>query len=242
MKINKKKISIVGGIVIIILLLGIFLVYPYIVFKRNEDTLLNAAKRYYTVNTSMLPTGNRIKTLKLTDLYKYKFIDKDLKIPLSNDLCQIDNSWVKVKKVGNEYKYYTYLRCGVFSSNIDHNGPKITLNGDMKITINKGDEYKELGVSSVSDDTDGKIDINKVEINNKKVNTKKIGVYKVTYTIEDSLKNKTKVVRTINVVSRLNHEIKVGTNGKNMYVGSVSNNYIRVSGMLFRIVGLDGDK
>ena len=54
--------------------------------------------------------------------------------------------------------YYTYLKCGIFSSKVDHEGPVIKLKGEDLITINKGEKFKDPGIDSVSDNTDGKID------------------------------------------------------------------------------------
>ena len=73
----------------------------------------------------------------------------------------------KVRQEDGEYKYYTYLKCGAISSIVDHDGPKITLNGDDEITIDKGDKYKELGVKSVVDNSDGKLDVNDVVIDSR---------------------------------------------------------------------------
>ena len=61
-------------------------------------------------------------------------------------------------------RYYTYLKCGIISSNVDHKGPEITLNGDDEVNINLGSKYDEEGVKSVVDNTDGKIDVYKRQV------------------------------------------------------------------------------
>lgn len=227
---------------VLILFIWFFFVSPFIAFKKNEKTMLNAAKRYFEVNSSELPTGDRIKTLKLTTLYRKSFLKEDLKLPYSSKICDLDEGWVKVKKENNEYKYYVYLKCGALSSKVDHEGPEITLNGEDTITINKGDEYKELGVKSVVDNTDGKMKVKDVTIDSSKVDTNTIDKYKVTYTIKDSFNNETVKTRTVKVVSVLKTVVNKDTNKTGIYTGVDVNNYIEFSGMLFRIVGLDSNK
>lgn len=233
------KISVVC--LILVLFIWLFLLNPFIAFKKNEKTMLNAAKRYFEINSNELPTGNRVKTLSLKTLYYKSFIKEDLKLPNSSKTCSISDSWVKVKKVDNEYKYYVYLKCGALSSNVDSKGPEITLNGDDVITINRGDKYKELGVKSVVDNTDGKLKVSNVTIDNSKVKTNKVGTYKVTYTISDSFNNETVKTRTVKVVASLNNIVKKDTGTSKVYKGVTVNNYIEFSGMLFRIVGFDSN-
>ena len=233
------KISVVC--LILVLFIWLFLLNPFIAFKKNEKTMLNAAKRYFEINSNELPTGNRVKTLSLKTLYYKSFIKEDLKLPNSSKTCSISDSWVKVKKVDNEYKYYVYLKCGALSSNVDSKGPEITLNGDDVITINRGDKYKELGVKSVVDNTDGKLKVSNVTIDNSKVKTNKVGTYKVTYTISDSFNNETVKTRTVKVVASLNNIVKKDTSTSKVYKGVTVNNYIEFSGMLFRIVGFDSN-
>ena len=233
------KISVVC--LILVLFIWLFLLNPFIAFKKNEKTMLNAAKRYFEINSNELPTGNRVKTLSLKTLYYKSFIKEDLKLPNSSKTCSISDSWVKVKKVDNEYKYYVYLKCGALSSNVDSKGPEITLNGDDVITINRGDKYKELGVKSVVDNTDGKLKVSNVTIDNSKVKTNRVGTYKVTYTISDSFNNETVKTRTVKVVASLNNIVKKDTGTSKVYKGVTVNNYIEFSGMLFRIVGFDSN-
>ena len=233
------KISVV--VLILILFLWFFLISPFMAFKSNEKIMLDAAKRYFEINGNELPTGNRVKTLSLKTLYYKSFIKEDLKLPISSKTCSVSDSWVKVKKVDGNYKYYVYLKCGALSSNVDSKGPNITLNGDEVITLNRGDKYEELGVKSVVDNTDGKLNINDVVIDNSKVKTNKIGTYKVTYTISDSFNNETVKTRTVKVIASLDTIVKKDVGESKVYKGLSVNNYIQFSGMLFRIVGFDSD-
>ena len=238
---QKKKIKIVVIVVIIVLILWFMVISPILNFKKNEKILENAAKRYYEINTGQLPTGKKIKTVQLQTLYDKNFISDDLRSSYTKKVCDIRNSWVKVKRENDDYKYYTYLKCGIFSSKVDHEGPVIKLKGEDLITINKGEKFKDPGIDSVSDNTDGKIDIKDVVIDSKKLNVNKIGTYEITYKVKDSFNNETVKIRTVKVTETLNHIVKKDTKGKNVYQGVQYNNYVKVDGILFRIVGINND-
>ena len=235
-----KQIRLVVTLIIIGLFIWFLVLSPYITFKKNENTMLEAAKRYYELNSDKLPTGTRMSTADLQTLARESYIKEDFYVPFSKKPCSITKSWVKVKHTNSGYKYYTYLQCGVLKSTTDHTGPVITLNGSNEITINKGDTYKEPGVKKVVDNTDGQIDVKEVEITGD-VNTSKVGTYTITYSVMDSFKNETVKTRTIKVVQQLKNTVeKVTKIGQ--YVGKVTNNYIKFSGMDFRIVGIvDGN-
>lgn len=235
-----KQIRLVVTLIIIGLFIWFLVLSPYITFKKNENTMLEAAKRYYELNSDKLPTGTRMSTVDLQTLARESYIKEDFYVPFSKKPCSITKSWVKVKHTNSGYKYYTYLQCGVLKSTTDHTGPVITLNGSNEITINKGDTYKEPGVKKVVDNTDGQIDVKEVEITGD-VNTSKVGTYTITYSVIDSFKNETVKTRTIKVVQQLKNTVeKVTKIGQ--YVGKVTNNYIKFSGMDFRIVGIvDGN-
>ncbi|MBE6157429.1 MAG: DUF5011 domain-containing protein [Firmicutes bacterium] len=234
-----KKVKILGIWLIVVLSVWFVLLNPLIKFKGNEKKMLEASKRYFEVNSNELPTGDRTKTIYLKDLYSKAFLKEDFYIPLTKKACSVTKSWTKVRKVNGEYRYYVYLKCGVVSSIIDHKGPEITLNGDDTVYVDLGEEYKELGVKSVTDNKDGNIDINNVTIDSKNVNTKKIGSYNVTYTVSDSINNTTVKVRKVKVVSRIKKTVQKSTNNLGYYKGENPNNYIYFSGMLFRIVDVD---
>ena len=228
-------------VAIIIAFVWFLVVSPMITFHSNEKKLEEAARRYYELNSRELPTGERIKTLTLNTLYHKSFLKDNLNIPYSNKTCSITNSWVKVKKVNNEYKYYTYLECGILSSSIDHQGPNITLNGENSVTVGIGEKYQDAGVKSVVDNVDGKMKIEDVTVKGT-VDTSKIGTYEIKYIAFDSLNNKTEVIREIKVVKKIYSTVKKDLNNTSNYTGDPSNNYIRLSNMLFRVYGVDKDK
>lgn len=237
---NKKKITISLIVVIAVALIWFLIISPLIEFKKSEKEVLNAGKRYFEVNKAYLPTGNRIKTISLKTLYNKDFIKEDIKVPNSSSMCDENESWVKVQKKNNEYNYNVYLKCGIYSSKVDHKGPTITLKGENEITVNKGDKFKDPGIASVSDNTDGKIDTKQVKVDSN-VNINKNGIYEIKYSIKDSFDNKTEVIRTVKVVQILDKIVKKETDKTNYYKGNDNNNYIKLDGILFKIVGLNED-
>lgn len=81
----------------------------------------------------------------------------------------------------------------------DTTKPEITLVGNTEITILKGTSYKELGYEA-TDNYDGDLK-EKVKITGK-VDTEKEGEYILTYTVEDSSKNKTSIERKVIVSAK----------------------------------------
>jgi hypothetical protein len=233
-----KKIKFLIVIAIIFGFVWFLVISPMITFRGYESKMEAAAKKYFELNSSQLPTGERIKTVSLKTLYHKSFMENDMYIPYSTQTCSIENSWVKVKKVNNDYKYYVYLECGVLTSTIDHKGPEIKLNGDSSITVGVGEEYKELGVKSVVDNSDGKLNVSDVTIKGS-VDTSTVGTYEIQYIAFDSLSNKTTVTREVNVVKTLYSTVKKDLGTTNNYTGNPTNNYIRLSNMNFRIFGYD---
>ena len=233
-----KKIKLAVTVVLVLVFVWFLIISPMITFHNNEKNLEEAAKRYFELYSNELPTGENIKTLSLKKLYYKSFIKSDLYIPYTKKTCSVENSWVKVRRENGEYKYYTYLECGVLSSTVDHKGPVITLNGDKNITVGKGEKYKDAGVKSVVDNKDGKLSIKDVTIKSN-VDTSKVGTYEVTYTAFDTLRNKTVVTKEVKVVQKLNSTIKSSLKDTKNFTGNPENNYIRLSNMLFRVYGLD---
>lgn len=238
----KRILKIVITVALPCIFIWFLVLSPYLRFKNDERVMEDAAKRYFQINSHRLPTGKRVSTVKLQTLFDESYVKSDFYIPFSKEPCSVTDSWVKVRQNENaEYEYYTYLQCGVFKSSVDATGPVITLNGDKEITLNIGDQYREAGVKSVKDNKDGKMDVASVTIDSSKVDTSKIGSYEVSYTALDDLKNKTTVTRKVNVVQRLNTTVKQAVGEGGIYKGTNVNNFIYLSGMVFRIIGMDGD-
>lgn len=237
-KINKilKITAVILISILILFLIWNFLIYPKIQFKKNEKELEKLGRRYYEVNYMYLPKQeNRVISVSLDTLIKKDYTEG---LYIKDQMCDIKASNVKTVNKNGKYEYYTYLKCGKYESKIDHEGPVITLNGKKEITLNKGETYKEEGVKEVVDNTDGKLDIKNVSIKGS-VDTSKIGTYEITYTIKDSLGNKTVEIRNIKVKETLKSIIKNDTENKNYYSGNINNNYVMFNSMLFRIVKLN---
>ena len=214
---------------------------PILTFHQNEKTLENAARRYFELNSDELPTGERVKTLSLSVLYKQAYLKEDFYAPISSKACSVEKSWVKVRRENGDYRYYIYLDCGVFTSNVDHKGPEIKLKGQEEMSISIGDEFTDPGVDSVVDERDGILDTESVKVKGK-VDTSKVGVYKIEYTAYDNLNNKGTITRTVNVVKILKSLVKQDLETNDNYVGNPENNYVRLSNMYFRIFGLDSEE
>jgi len=244
---QNKNIKIVGillgvsvGIFLLTFILWELLFSRYYIFSKQEDSFKEAVEKYYEYRKEFLPKKGEIREITLEKLFLEERIS-ELTVPKSKEVCDTD-SWVRVYHNENgEYEYYTYLKCGHYESNIDHEGPQITLNGDSETIINYGQAYKELGIKSVVDNTDGEMDITKVEIDSSKVDINKVGSYKVTYKIRDSFNNQTKVTRTVIVAKNLTEIVKEQTDESNYYKGKTPNNYVQFSGMLWRIINVNSD-
>ena len=238
MKKGKTLLKIVITVGLIVVFVWFLVVKPKMEFQNNEKSFLDAAKRYYELYSSELPTGERVKTLYLKDLYHKSFIKSDLFIPYTKTVCSVNNSWVKVRRENGEYKYYVYLECGLLKSNIDHTGPVLKLKGKDKITISLGNKFTDPGVESVVDNKDGKIDVKDVTIKGN-VDTDKIGTYTLTYIAFDDLKNKGVITREVEVVKDLYTTVSRSLAGQKNFAGNPNNNYILFSNILFRIYGVD---
>lgn len=241
MKKNNVKGTITKIIIALIILIIVYVlfIYPLIKFNENEDTMLNATKRYYEINSTALPAEGEVKTVTLLTLLDQQYIT-DLRTAYNGDSCDAKSSFVKVRRKSGQYTYYVYLKCGNFSSNIDHDGPVITLNGKETENVERGEKFKDPGVKSVIDNTDGKIDVKDVDVRGS-VNTKRAGTYTITYTAVDSLENKTTVKRKVVVTQNLAKTVEKATDKDNYYKGTPTNNYVSFNGQLFRAVGLDKD-
>ena len=242
---NKKKIIRIVVVVLVVLLVLAILYfafyYPNKVFKDNEKKFIAAGERYYQINKNYLPNQEgRVLTVNLGTLIKEDYLD-DIYIPYSKKVCDLNESTVKAIKKDGEFQYYTYLKCGNYESSTDHEGPVITLNGDSTINLNKGDEYKEPGVKSVVDDTDGNLNVDDVTIKGE-VDTNTVGTYEITYSASDSLNNKSEVTRKVVVEESFSNVVKNATSSTNgYYKGDASNNYVMFNNMTFRIVKINSN-
>lgn len=234
-----KKIVLVIAVLVVLFLLWIFVLYPHQAFKHNEKILSDAGKRYFEINRRNLPKEEgRVSTVSLEVLIKQKYLDE---LKIGNSDCDIKNSNVKLRVENGADSYYTHLQCGSRHSNIDYQGPVITLNGKKKMTINLGETFTDPGILNIKDKTDGDIKTSEAIIKGT-VNTNKIGKYEITYQVTDSLDNTTIVTREVEVIESLSKVVKTDTKASNgYYKGERYDNYIMFNNILFRIVKINSD-
>ena len=234
-----KIVILVLAVIAVLFLLWNYIIYPIQTFRRNEKILSEAVKRYFEINRRNLPKEEgRVSTVSLEVLIKQKYLDE---LKIKNDICDIKNSNVKMRNESGVSSYYTHLQCGNRHSNVDYTGPTITLNGTKKMTINKGETYKELGVLSVKDKIDGDLKVSDVSISGT-VNTNKTGKYQIKYTASDSLDNETVVARDVEVIESLANVVKTATKDNGSYYkGNSDDNYLKFNNILFRIVKINSD-
>jgi len=237
--------------IIIMLTVGLFLIISgalswefffsrYYQFQKQESMFLEGARSYYDTYSRYLPKEGETREVTLAELYDNEKVDT-LYVPGSKKLCDTD-SWVRVyQNKDGKYEYFVNLECNHFKSKVDRKGPEIKLNGEETMIVDYGTEYKDPGVESVMDDTDGKMDIKDVTVDTSKVNTNQPGLYKVTYTAHDKLYNETKIVRKVQVVDKLYSIVKRNTDDTNYYHGYEVNNYVQFSGMTWQIVNVNDD-
>ena len=208
-------------------------------FYNTEKQMKKATETYFDRNLDLRPKEvGGVSTVSLKTFQEIGLMEK-VYVPGRNKLCSLDNSWGKVKKTDKGYEYYVYLECGKYRSNVDHEGPVITLNGKDSIILEYGQTYKEQGVKDVTDKKDGSIDKKNVQIVGK-VNSNKVGTYNIKYVVFDSLRNKTIKYRKIKVTKTL-HYIAEQDNKDGIYKGRAENNYVWYSGALWRIVKTNSD-
>lgn len=102
---------------------------------------------------------------------------------------------------------------------VDDIKPEIKLNGAEKVTIAKGEKYKEEGAKA-TDNYNGDL-TEKIQITGE-VKTDTIGDYKVTYTVADESGNEASVTRTVQVKEK---KAVVTTSGKGLPVLMYHNFY-----------------
>ena len=236
---NHLKILVI--LAIIIAFVWFLAVYPTYKFKKYEEIVKQASLRYYELNPTKLPTGERVSTVSLQTLFNGAYIKEDLYIPYSKKACSVTKSWVKVTRKDNKYDYIVYLECGALKSIVDHTGPKITLKGEQEMTIEVNSDFKDPGISKIYDKKDGNINIEKAVIKSN-VDIKNTGEYKIEYTASDKLGNKTTVERTIHIINTLNSQVKKILGKEKRFKGNPTNNNIKISNMNFKIVGIDDKK
>lgn len=97
MAMDKKKMTkhlkLAIVIIVVVLFIWFLVLNPLLTFKGYENQVEDAAKRYFEINSSQLPTGTRVKTLSVQELFNQAYLKDDFYVPFSKNL-------VLLRKVG----------------------------------------------------------------------------------------------------------------------------------------------
>ncbi len=160
-------------------------------------------------------TGEEIVNLSYTKEYEETGViatdnyDGDI-----TDKINIEKKEISENKI--EIKYTVSDNAGNLSTKtrivnfIDDIAPVLTLNGKEKISVIRGNSYKEQGAKAV-DEKDGDL-TEKIQIEGN-VDTSKNGTYTITYKVYDSKGNETIKKRTVSVINQP-VQAKTGKNGQ----------------------------
>ena len=179
-KIKKKFIFI---FIFVILIICLF-ISPYIIFNirliGDSEVIVNYGDKYSESGYRLNVFGNDLTS------------DVKVKDNIKSELGSYE--------VRYSYKFLFYDLYKIRKVEVkDIKGPKIELVGGNSVDVVINEEYKELGYSAV-DLVDGDM-TDKVKVEGS-VDTATLGKYKVTYTVSDKSKNKTKEIRTVNVLRK----------------------------------------
>ena len=89
---NKKVIKylkLLVVVVIIALFLWFVVIKPSYNFKQYENQLEKAGQRYFDLNSTELPTGNRVATVTMQTLYHKAYLEEDFYIPYTDEPCNL---------------------------------------------------------------------------------------------------------------------------------------------------------
>ncbi len=187
---NRKKRILIILLSILLIVLVLILIFFLLKGKENNHQVI-----FYL---------NQSSDYELN--YGDKYTEYGAKVLVDNidysSQISIDSHKLNVKKLGKyQVKYYVILDGKEYSTYrivniVDHEEPHITLNGNEKINLLVGEEYKEEG--AVADDNyDG--DLTDKIVMEGSVDTSKEGEYSLTYTVTDSSGNSSSTGRTVTV-------------------------------------------
>ena len=185
-KVRVKKFPI---FVLVVLIIGSLMIYGTIVKNRFKVEL-----KTNILSIEELEENSLIE-VEFKATYKGKDVTKDVKKPdniYNGDIGKYQLVFTYVVK-NKEYKVTKEIEI------VNKKKPDIELTDGITITIILGTEFIEPGYKAISD-YDGDL-TDKVKISGS-VDTKKEGTYTLTYTVEDSSKNKTTIKRTVIVTAK----------------------------------------
>ena len=175
-----------------------------------------------TVPTKQCETHVKVEICKETGLLATEFCEeKEEKVFITRPNSNTDTSW----RSAADSKYMLTIKdtCDKHTEKADKEKPQITLNGSSTITINVNDNFVDPGATAI-DKKDGDL-TSKIVITGT-VNTSKAGTYRITYTVEDSAKNKASVTRTVIVKAAKNSNESSNRNDDDNKIDNSNNNII----------------
>lgn len=188
---KKKKIILITSLAVLLVLISSIVVIKFIKNNNYKNlTIKLKGKEKVTLNY-----GEKYKDEGVTVLYKKKDISKKAKTIKK----------VNYKKLGTNYYIYKITYKGITKSIkrkikiVDKTNPEIKLNGDEVISILLGSKYEEEGATA-TDNYDKDITKN-IKIDGS-VDSNKVGEYTITYSVEDSSKNKSEITRKVVVYEK----------------------------------------
>ncbi len=191
---KKKKLKLKTKYKFLLIIIAIFLVTFFSINFLFNIILIGDKDIYLNVNSSYFENG-----------YKATFFGKKLKVDVKNNIDNTSLGDYKVTYTANLLNLKKSVTRNVHV--VDNEKPIITLNGDNIIYLNKDSKYEEPGYE-ITDNYDKDIN-SKIKVTNN-IDETKAGKYEVVYEAIDSSKNKSKVVRTVEVLddSALTSSIK----------------------------------
>lgn len=191
---KKKKLKLKTKYKFLLIIIAIFLVTFFSMNFLFNIILIGDKDIYLNVNSSYFENG-----------YKATFFGKKLKVDVKNNIDDTSLGDYKVTYTANLLNFKKSVIRNIHV--VDNEKPVITLNGDNIIYLNKDSKYEEPGYE-ITDNYDKDIN-SKIKVTNN-IDETKAGKYEVVYEAIDSSKNKSKVVRTVEVLddSALTSSIK----------------------------------
>ena len=148
-----------------------------------------------TVPTKQCETHVKVEICKETGKLATEFCpEKEEKVFITRPNSDTDNAW----KSAADAKYMLSIteKCDKHTTEQDTEKPEIKLNGSSTMTVELNSSFTDPGATA-NDKKDG--DLTSKITTSGKVDTTKAGTYKITYTVEDSSKNKASITRTVTV-------------------------------------------
>ena len=172
-----------------------------------------------TVPTKQCETHVKVEICKETGKLATEFCpEKEEKVYITRPNSDSDSAWKRAADA--KYMLTATKECDKHTEEQDTDKPEIKLNGSSTITLNLNDSFSDPGATA-NDKKDG--DLTSKIITSGKVNTTKAGTYKITYSVEDSSKNKASVTRTVIVKGSSSEGSSTGENETSETTNTVSN-------------------